>query len=79
MNFLKQIWLSVRSNPYFVVAYSAALGAVLNALYQETQASQINWTLQGWESLGSTALGAAIFAVWHLYTPAPGATPNATK
>ena len=79
MNFLKQLWLSLRSNPYFVTAYSAALGAVLNALYQEVSAGSVNLSAKGLESLASTALGAAIIALWHLYTPKPGSTPNATN
>lgn len=79
MNFFKQLWLSIRSNPYFVTAYSAALGAILNALYQEVAAGGVDWSVKGLESLGSTAFGAIIIALYHLYVPAPGATPNATR
>jgi hypothetical protein len=69
-----KFWSWLRGNPYFVAASSALGGAVLNALYQEVQAGQINWTLKGWESLGSTAAGAVVIALYHLYTQ-PSAKP----
>jgi hypothetical protein len=66
-----KFWTWLRSNPYFVAGSSAVFGAVINGLYQELQAGSVDWTLKGWESLGGTALGAAIVAIYHLYTAPP--------
>jgi hypothetical protein len=68
-----KFWTWLRSNPYFVTATSALFGAFLNGLYQEVQAHSINWSLQGWESLGATAFGAVVIALYHLYTNTPAA------
>jgi hypothetical protein len=67
-----KFWMWLRSNPYFVTATSALFGALLNGLYQEVQPGhQIDWSVKGWESLGATALGAVIVALYHLYTQTP--------
>ena len=76
-----KFWTWLRSNPYFVAATSALFGAILNGLYQEVQAGGINWTVKGWESLGATAAGAAVIALYHLYiqAPAPAKPAEATQ
>lgn len=66
-----KFWTWLRSNPYFVAATSALFGALLNGLYQEVQAGSVDWTVKGWESLLSTAAGAVIVALYHLYTKTP--------
>ena len=68
---MKAFWTWLRSNPYFVTATSAAAGAIFNALYQEVQTGKIDWSLKGWESIGASAFGVALVAVYHLYTHAP--------
>jgi hypothetical protein len=71
MNFLKQLWLSVRSNPYFVAAYSAAGGAVVDLLYDELQTGQMDFSRAGIHKLLTAAGGAVLVALMHLYRPAP--------
>jgi hypothetical protein len=76
MNFLKQVWLSIRSNPVFVTAYSAAAGAAVSMLQDELASGKIDWTRAGLDKLTGYALTAASAAVVHLYTPAPGTNPK---
>jgi hypothetical protein len=71
MTFLKQLWLTLRSNPYFVAAYSAAGGAVADLLYDELQTGQMDLSRTGLHKLLVTAAGAALLSVMHLYRPAP--------
>jgi hypothetical protein len=54
-----------------MAAVGAATGAILNGLHQELLNGGIDWSLKGWESLGITAVGAAILAVYALYTNSP--------
>jgi hypothetical protein len=75
-NFVKQLWQSVRSNPLFVAASSAAVGAVVSSLQDELASGHIDWTRAGWNKLMGYAFTAAIAAVVHLYRTAPGATPT---
>ena len=70
---MKVFCTCLRSNPYFVTATSAAGGAIFNALYQEVQTGKIDWSLKGWESIGASAFGVALVAVYHLYTHTPEA------
>lgn len=79
MQFLKQLWLSIRSNPIVVAAYSAAAGAVISYFSGALQTGQFNFGAINWERLGTLAGTAALAAVVHLYTPPPGTNPNATK
>ncbi len=76
MNFIKQLWLSVRSNPIFVVGSSAAVGALVSAVQDELASGHIDWTRAGINKLTGLALTAAVAAIVHLYRPAPGANPN---
>ena len=76
MNFLKQLWASVRSNPVFVAVSSAAVGAVVSGVQDELASGKIDWTRGGINKLSGYALTAAIAALVHLYRPSPGANPN---
>ena len=71
MTFLKQLWLTLRSNPYFVAVYSAAAGAVVSALQDEYIAGHIDFSRAGISKLISFAVTAGIAALVHLYRPAP--------
>jgi len=77
MSFLKQLWLSVRSNPYVVAAYSAAFGAVVSYFSGALQTGQFSFGAINWERLGTLAGTAALAAVVHLYKPTPGSNPKA--
>ncbi len=71
MNFLIQLWKSIRSNPIFVTASSAAVGAIVSALQDELASGHIDWTRAGLNKLTGYAVTAAIAAIIHLYRPAP--------
>lgn len=79
MNFLKQLWITVRSNPYFVAGYSAFIGAAVSVLQDEMASGKIDWTRSGLNKLFGYAITATIFAVVHLYRPQPGSNPNPPK
>ncbi len=76
MNFLKQVWLSVRSNPVFVTVSSAMTGAVVSAIQDELASGHIDWTRSGINKLTGYAVTAGIAALVHVYRPAPGAPPT---
>lgn len=79
MQFLKQLWLSVRSNRIFVAVYMA-LGTALYAQVQSwLTGGSFNESPQYWLK---TAIGAAVLVLaadYHLTLPAPGTNPNANK
>jgi hypothetical protein len=79
MNFIAQLWKSVRSNPVFVAVSSAAGGAVVSGIQDEMASGHIDWTRAGINKLTGYAVTAAVAALVHLYRPAPGATPVSTK
>jgi hypothetical protein len=79
MQFLKQLWATLRSNPVFVAAYSASAGAVVSMLQDEMASGHIDWTRGGLNKLTGLATTAAIAAVIHLYVPNPGSNPNPNK
>jgi hypothetical protein len=72
-------WLRLRSKPGFVAAYSAALGAIGDGLYQQIGLGYVDFTVAGVRKLFFAGLGAAIVALMHLYRPTPqdaAAAPN---
>jgi hypothetical protein len=74
--FLKQLWLSVRSNPVFVAVWTAFAGAFVSELTSAIQAGAFDWTLPALEKMAATAGTVAMLALLHLYTPAPGTNPK---
>ena len=76
MQFLKQLWATVRSNPIFVTVSSAAAGAVVSGIQDELASGHIDWTRAGLNKLTGYAVTAAIAALVHLYRPTPGAPPS---
>ncbi len=76
MQFLKQLWATVRSNPVFVTVSSAFVGALVSGLQDELASGKIDWTRGGLNKLTGYAVTAAIAALVHLYRPSPGAPPN---
>jgi len=76
MNFLKQLWASVRSNPFFVAASSAAAGAVASVVQDELASGHIDWSRGGINKLTGLAVTAALAAVVHLYRATPGSNPK---
>lgn len=73
MNWMEKTWQTIRSNPYFVLASSAAAGAVVSALQDELASGHIDWTRGGVNKLCGLALTAAVSALVHLYRTPPEA------
>lgn len=71
-----QFWLSLTRNPLIVTAYSAAAGAVVSYLQGALSTGNFSFAIINWAQLGTLAATAAIMAVLHLYTPAPGSNPK---
>ena len=76
MNPLKQLWLTLRSNPVFVAAWTAFAGALVPQIEAELSTGKLDWTAAGAQHMLATAGVTAALSVLHLYFPAPGATPT---
>ena len=76
MNFLKQLWLTLRGNPVFVSAWTAFAGAFASQLYIAQQDGHLDFSLGSWEKMAIAAAGTALLSVMHLYTPPPGTNPK---
>lgn len=76
MNTLKQLWLTVRSNPFFVAFEGGAVGSVLNFLDDGITAGHLDFSRAGIHKLVTVALSGGILAVRLLYRPAPGSNPK---
>ena len=76
MQFLKQLWLSVRGNPYFVAFEGGATGAALSFINDALSTGHLDFSKQGLQRLGVIALTGGVTAVRLLYRPAPGANPK---
>ena len=76
MAFLKQLWATLKSNPIFVAAYSAFVGALVSAAQDELASGKIDWTRAGINKLTGYAVTAAIAAVAHLYRTPPATPPK---
>jgi hypothetical protein len=76
MNFLKQLWLSVRSNPAFVAFEGGASGALLSSLDDALRTGQMDFSSGGLRKMAIVAIAGGVTAVRLLYRPGPGATPT---
>ena len=76
MNFFKQLWLSIRSNPIFVAGWTAFAGALFPQLANELQSGHLDLTANGLEKMVLSAAVTAAVALLHLYTPSPGQNPK---
>ncbi len=74
MNFIKSLWLSIKSNPIFVAASSAFVGAAVSAIQDELASGKIDWTRAGLNKLFGYAITAGIASLVHLYRPQPNPT-----
>jgi hypothetical protein len=73
--FLRQLWLTVRSNPIFATVSSAMAGAIVSAVQDEMASGKIDWTRGGINKLCGYAVTAGIAALIHLYRPKPQEKP----
>jgi hypothetical protein len=76
MNFLRQLWLSIRSNPVFVAAEGGATGAVINYASEQLVTGHMDFSKAGWEKMAGLAVTGAVTAVRLLYRPSPGTSPT---
>ncbi len=72
---IRQIWLSVRQNKWFVLVWTSFVGALGTALAEKMEAHQFDWSLKGWETILGGAATTALLALIHLYIPQPGQAP----
>ena len=79
MQILKQLWLSVRNNPVFVLIWTSFTGALASQFINAYEAGSFSWTVDAWKRMATMAATTAIIALAHLYIPAPGSNPNANK
>lgn len=75
LQFIKQLWLSVRSEYWFVPVKGVFFGTMITQLANELKAGSMDWSLAGWEHILAVSLVAALISLEGLITPAPGATP----
>jgi hypothetical protein len=80
VNTLKQLWLTLRSNPYVVAFEGGFYGAAVNFISEAVMnGGKVDVTKAGLEKLLSFAIAGGIAAVRLLLRPAPGSTPNQSK
>lgn len=76
MTFLKQLWLTLRTNRFFV-AVSTIVGTALYAQLQSWVTTGVfNESLGYWKKTVAGAVLVAAASVYHLNLPAPGTNPN---
>jgi hypothetical protein len=76
MTFLETVqglWAKLKSNPYFVAAEGAFLGAIGDTIFDELQTGHIDTSATGWHKMLMAGVGSAAVAVRALYKPAPNA------
>lgn len=76
MQFLKQLWLSIRSNPVFVFLWTGFVGALVSQLETSVQSGIVTWDAAAWKRMIVYAGVTSFIGVVHLYTPQPGSNPN---
>ena len=76
IQFVKQLWASVRSNPYFVAFEGGASGALVSWADDCFQQGHWDFSSTGLHKLLAVMLIGGYAAVRMLYRPAPGTNPN---
>lgn len=76
---LKQLWLSVRSNPYFVAGWTGFTGAIASQLYIMQGEGHWDFSRSAITKMLIAAAGVAATSVFHLLMPAPGTNPTPAK
>ena len=79
MQFIKQLWLSLRSNPFFVTAWTLFVGALGEQFLRLANSGSFDFTAKGIEEMVTAAAMTTGIALVHLYIPAQGTNPNAGK
>lgn len=76
MTLLKQLWLTIRGNPFFVSAWTLFAGALGEQFLRVANTGSFDWSRKGIEEMVSAAATTTIIALIHLYTPTQGQNPN---
>lgn len=71
MDFLKQLWHTVKSQAWFVAVTSAVGGALLDMGSDYVVNQSLDFSPTGLKKMGTVVLTAVIAALVHLYRPAP--------
>ena len=78
MNFITKLWLKLRGNPLFVIAWTAFAGALVSQLTTDLQEGKVDFSPVQLQKMLTTAAIAAGLAILHLYTPQQNPTVPAT-
>jgi hypothetical protein len=73
---VRQIWLTVRSNKYFVAFEGGVYGAFVNYASEGLMTGKLDFSKAGLEKMLAFMLTGGATAVQLLLRPAPGAPPN---
>ena len=70
------LWLTVRSNRYFVSFEGGATGAAVSFLYNAAKSGHLDFSSNGLHKLGAAVIVGGITAVRLLSRPVPGTNPT---
>jgi hypothetical protein len=73
---MRQIWLTMRSNKYFVAFEGGVTGAMMDFAYDALTTGHLNFGIDGVRQLIIVGLSGGVTAVRLLYRAAPGSNPN---
>jgi hypothetical protein len=76
MQFIKNVWATLKHNPMFVTFYSAAAGAVGSWVEDQLTTGHIDFSTAGIHKCIGYAVTTGIAAVVHLYRTPPGTNPQ---
>lgn len=73
---MKQLWLTMRSNKYFVAFEGGMTGALMDFAYDTLTTGHLNFGVDGVRQLVIVGVSGGVTAVRLLYRAAPGSNPN---
>lgn len=77
MDFIRKLWATLKSNPFFIAFEGGATGALLNSVVDvSTNGGHLDFSKAGLSKLATVAIVGGITAVRALYRPAPGTNPK---
>lgn len=79
MNFIKQLWNTVRSNRYFVAFEGGVIGTAFNFTDEALQTGHLDFSKDGIRKLLVFAIAGGFTAVRLLMRPSPGTNPTPEK
>ena len=76
MQGFKQFWFSVTRSKYVVFLYTTFLAGLGTQIQSAYATGHLDFTVAGWEHMVMASGLFTVYALAHLYAPAPGASPN---